>query len=103
MMVKSSSRVAVAAPMSFAGSAARTMNLLWHDRPTALKATTSWWAVPAIVFVWWSAIVIWYAAFGLLLVPYRLLRRGSRKRKREARMHRETLDAIRDANGQPRP
>jgi hypothetical protein len=36
-----------------------------------------------------------------LLAPYRLVRRGSRKRKREARMHQETLQAIRESQQRP--
>jgi hypothetical protein len=32
--------------------------------------------------------------FGLLVVPYRLIRRGSRKRKRQGYQHREMLAAI---------
>lgn len=35
-----------------------------------------------------------YLTFGLLLVPYRLLPRGARKRKSEALRHREMLGAI---------
>jgi uncharacterized membrane-anchored protein len=94
------SRTVVAAPMSFAGSTGRTTNLLWHGRPTAVKVLAVV-AVPVILFVWWSAIVVWYLIFGLLLAPYRLLRRGSRKRKREARMHKETLKAIRESQQRP--
>jgi hypothetical protein len=33
-----------------------------------------------------------------LLVPYRLIRRGSRKRKRQALQHREMLSAIQTRN-----
>jgi uncharacterized membrane-anchored protein len=95
------SRTVVAAPMSFAGSTGRTMNLLWHGRPPVVKVI-AFFSVPVILFVWWSVIVVWYGLFGLLMAPYRLLRRGSRKRKREGRMHDETLRAIRESQ-QPRP
>jgi len=95
------SRTVIAAPMSFAGAVGRTTNLLWHDRPTAVKVVAVV-GVPAILVVWWSAIVIWYLVFGLVLAPYRLVRRGSRKRKREGRMHQETLRAIRESQP-PRP
>jgi len=102
-MVKDPTQTAIAAPMSFAGSTERTLNLLWRDRPTALKASVSWWAIPIILMFWWLTILIWYLIFGLLLVPYRLIRRGSRKRKREAAMHEQTLTAIREANQQQPP
>jgi len=41
-----------------------------------------------------AVITVWCGIFGLLLVPYRLLRRGNRKRKVGALRHRERLDAI---------
>jgi len=96
-------RTVVAAPMSLAGSTGRTLNLLWHDRPPGVKFGIGLWAIPMILTSWWVAIAFWYVFFGIFLIPYRLLRRGSRKRKREARMHSETLKAIRDASsgGQP--
>ena len=83
--------------MSFAGSVGRTLNLLWHDKPPLVKYAIGLWAIPMIILVWWVAIVIWYVFFGLLLVPYRTIRRVSRKRKRQDRQHEETLQAIREA------
>jgi hypothetical protein len=96
------SRTVVAAPMSFAGAVGITTNLLWHDRPIVVKVFGVF-GVPAIVGLWWILIVVWYAVFGLFLVPYRLVRRGSRKRKREARMHQETLRAIKESQQPPQP
>jgi len=81
-----SSRIVVSAPMSFHGSLGRLRN--WFS---------GWmfWAfgVPLLV-VWWVLIVAWYVVFGLLMVPYRLVRRGSRKRKLADARHREMLAAI---------
>jgi uncharacterized membrane-anchored protein len=77
------------------------MNLLWHERPVAVRVI-GLVAIPGIVAIWWTVIIVWYLIFGLVLAPYRLLRRGSRKRKRESRMHKETLRAIRESQ-QPRP
>jgi uncharacterized membrane-anchored protein len=94
------SRTVVAAPMSFAGATGRTTNMLWHGRPIAVKVIAVA-AVPSILVLWWIAIVVWYGAFGLILAPYRLIRRGSRKRKREGRMHKETLQAIRESQQRP--
>ena len=42
----------------------------------------------------WCFVTAWYLIWGLWLVPYRLIRRGSRKRKREALQHREMIAAI---------
>ena|SRR2546430_14919657 len=83
-----SERVIINAPMSFAGAAQRTM------RWTESLGPVRWAVVPWLLIVWWSAIILWYLTFGLLLVPYRLLRRGARKRKAEALRHRELLGAI---------
>jgi hypothetical protein len=46
-----------------------------------------------IVFAW-VMVTVWYLTWGLLLVPYRLVRRGARKRKVEALRHRELLGTI---------
>ena len=46
-----------------------------------------------LVLVAWVAVTAWYVVFGILLWPYRLLRRGSRKRKRDELRHREALAA----------
>ena len=53
-------------------------------------------AVLAIVFVLavWFCVTVWYLVWGLWLVPYRLLRRGARKRKAEAIRHRELMGTI---------
>jgi hypothetical protein len=39
-------------------------------------------------------VTVWYLVWGFWLVPYRLLRRGARKRKAEMMRHRELLGAI---------
>jgi hypothetical protein len=88
-----SERVIINAPMSFAGSAQRA----WRLREMA-EGPVRWILVALILAlvipVWWTVIVGWYLTFGLLLVPYRLLRRGTRKRKAEALRHRELLSTI---------
>jgi hypothetical protein len=54
--------------------------------------------IPLVLTFWWTAIITWYFAFGLLLVPYRLVRRGGRKRTIEQKRHEELLEALRDGN-----
>jgi Flp pilus assembly protein TadB len=87
-----SESIIVEAPMSFTGSARRTWRLTRLGNP--------WWklvTIPAAVIIiapWWTLCAAWYLMFGLLLVPYRLLRRDSRQRKKQAAQHRETLDAL---------
>ena len=93
-----SSRVVVASPMSFAGAYGRTMNLFWRDRPTWAKAAIAWWAIPLMLALWWSFIIVWYilafAVFGIFVIPWRLLRRGSRNRKRQDLQHREMMEVL---------
>jgi hypothetical protein len=85
--------VIINAPFSYAGSAQR----IWRIRR---RARVGWPLVAvtmlAIVFVVvaWAFVTAWYLIWGLWLVPYRLLRRGARKRKAQAMRHRELMGAI---------
>jgi hypothetical protein len=92
--------IVVAAPMSFAGSAERIWKLTRTSDDTATKVAL--YAVAIIgVGLAWVLVLFWYLIFGLLLVPYRLIRRGSRKRKLAAAQHRELLSAVdRSGSGQ---
>jgi Domain of unknown function (DUF1707) len=85
--------VIINAPMSYAGSAQRIMRLRrLAEGGGALVAVT----VVAIVLVLisWVIVTSWYLLWGIWLVPYRLLRRGARKRKAEALRHRELMGTI---------
>jgi len=77
--------------MSFHGSAVRIWRIT--DRDGAMKWLLGLIALLLIFFVWW-VVVAWYLIFGILLVPYRLIRRGSRQRKMENLRHRELLKAV---------
>ena len=78
--------------MSFAGSARRIWRITEQDNPW-VRAVMVVLAV-MLVAVAWCLVAVWYVVFSLLLVPYRLVRRGSRKRKLEEMRHREQLAAI---------
>lgn len=83
-----SERISIAAPLSYTGSAQRIRRLA-SPHPSApvqlvLIATT---------LTAWVFVTVWYIVFSVLLVPYRIVRRGSRKRKLEAARHRELLAA----------
>ena len=103
-----SERVIVQAPLSFAGSTKRILRLTEPNRAFALRTVVSpWWkgtlrvlldgllvlAVGSFMLLAWAFIMSWYLVWGILLVPYRLIRRGDRNRKRDAIQHREMLDA----------
>jgi hypothetical protein len=65
-----------------------------NRRPWYVQVIWHWVFLNSVLLVWWAAIVGWYVFFGIFLIPYRLLRRGARKRKAEALRHREMLGAI---------
>jgi hypothetical protein len=88
-----SEKVVVAAPVSYAGSAARIWKLTGVAAQPAARIGLGLVAVVLVVLAW-TVVTGWYVLFGILLVPYRLIRRGQRKRKREALQHRETIAAI---------
>lgn len=91
-----SEKVVISAPFSFAGSAQRIWKMTDVDNPF-LKFILALIAIVLIVFAW-MFVACWYfvlyALFGILFIPWRLLRRGSRKRKQERLRHREVLDAV---------
>ena len=89
-------RDVVAAPMSFAGSANRLANLARGVRDDWVRRLVAWPVVLLLLMFAWTAVLMWYLMWGILLVPYRLVRRGSRSRKIEARRHAEVLAALRN-------
>jgi Flp pilus assembly protein TadB len=91
-----SEKVVISAPLSFAGSAQRIWKMTDVENPF-LKFLLALIAIVFVVFAW-MFVACWYfvmyVLFGILFIPWRLLRRGSRKRKQERLRHREVLDAI---------
>lgn len=84
-----SERIVTQAPMSFTGALKRTRRLF------AGGAVWLFWVVGLpLLLLWWTLIVGWYLCFGLVLVPYRLMRRGQRRRRLEDARHREVLEAM---------
>lgn len=74
----------IESPMSFAGSAKRIMNM-----SNILLVQLA--VLLPLVAVAWSLVIGWYAMFGILVIPYRLLRRSQRRNKRDAARHREMM------------
>ena len=87
-----SEQVVVSAPLSFAGSAKRIWKITDQEN-VAIKYALAIVALTLIVFAW-MFVAMWYFVFGILLVPYRMIRRGGRKDKRQALQHREQLEAL---------
>ena len=90
-----SERIVTSAPMSFSGSLRRTR--LW------LHGWVFWTLGLTMIAVWWTTILAWYLTFGVLLVPYRLIRRGARRRRLEDARHRELLAELSRQAGQITP
>ncbi len=87
-----SEKVVVSAPMSFAGSAQRIWKLT-DKEAVAVKVVMTILALTLIPLAW-SFVLSWYLCFGLLLFPYRVIRRGNRKDKVRALQHKEQLEAM---------
>jgi hypothetical protein len=88
--------VIVNAPMSYAGSAQRIMRLR-RRAPEGWQNVALTVLAVLLVLVAWALVTSWYVFWGIWLVPYQLLRRGSRKRKAEAMRHRELMGTIQGA------
>jgi len=91
-----SERIVISSPLSFSGSVKRIWKITDVDNP-AIKALLGLVAVVPILFAWvfvafWYVLI--YVVFGILFIPYRLLRRSSRKQKQAKLRHREVLEAI---------
>jgi len=87
-----SEQIVLSAPMSFHGSAVRIWKIT-DKSSVALKILLVCIALVAVLFAW-VVVLCWYLIFGILLIPYRLTRRGQRKRKMENLRHRELMDAV---------
>ena len=91
-----SEKVVISSPLSFSGSAKRIWKITDVDNP-AMKVLLSLVAA-ALILLAWIFVAFWYVliyvVFGILFIPYRLLRRSSRKQKQAKLRHREVLDAI---------
>lgn len=89
-----SKKIIVEAPFSFTGATKRIWPLTNSDN-AQLKYFVLVPSVILLLCVCYLAIATWYAMFGLLLVPYRLMRRSQRKNKLRDAQHAELLAATR--------
>jgi hypothetical protein len=85
--------VIINAPMSYAGSAQRILRLRRRARNGGAKVAVTGLAI-ILVLLAWVIVTAWYLVWGVWLIPYRILRRGARKRKAEALRHRELMGTI---------
>lgn len=94
-----SEKIVVSAPTSFSGSAARIWKITESDNDL-LKWLLLVPIALGLIFMAWSFVAIWYfiifGLFGIFLIPFRLLTRSGRNRKRNSLQHRELLEAVRN-------
>ena len=72
----------VESPLSYTGSAKRIWRALGRS-----------WLIPfglILIFLAWSFVTAWYLTWGLLVAPWRLLRRGQRRNKQVRRLEAAT-------------
>lgn len=95
-----SEKVVISAPTSFSGSAARIWKITDNDNAALKWLLLIPIALTLISFAWFL-VAMWYVVifglFGILVIPFRLLTRSGRNRKRDALQHRELLEAIRES------
>lgn len=94
-----SEKIIVSAPTSFSGSAQRIWKITNTDNPMLKWFVLAPVALCLIIGVW-MLVFIWYIVifglFGIFVIPFRLLTRSGRNRKRNKLQHRELLEAIHD-------
>jgi uncharacterized membrane-anchored protein len=88
-----SERVIIEAPLSFTGSAKR----IWRFNDRWERGSTAWYLIGALLILLavplaWTLVLCWYLVWGVWLIPYRMIRRSSRKQKRDTLRHRELVN-----------
>ena len=72
--------------------------ILQHRSFAATRTADDVLVALALILFAWVFVAFWYVliyvVFGILFIPYRMLRRSSRKQKQAKLRHREVLEAI---------
>lgn len=81
-----SEQIILESPMSYTGAARRAWR--WRRRSIVLLPFSL-----LELLARWVLVTVWYVVFGILVVPYRLVRRGRKQRQIAELRHREALAA----------
>lgn len=84
--------VVIQAPMSYTGSAKRLWRPVKHSSGLAKLAIGSFMFL--VVLAAWSAVTVWYLFAFWLMIPYRMIRRGQRRQRRDTLRQQEMLQQI---------
>lgn len=87
-----SEKVVIQSPTSYVGLTQRVLKIQRTDNPWLRWIVLVPLVVVPLLLLGWVFVTGWYVIFGLFMLPWRLIRRGGRKRKRDALRHRELLD-----------
>jgi hypothetical protein len=90
-----SESIIVEAPFSFTGATKRIWRVVENTEDPRIKAFVVIPIVVMTLMVVYAGIVMWYIMFGLLLVPFRLIRRSQRNKKLQKAQHKEMLEVMR--------
>jgi hypothetical protein len=71
-------RPLTAPPLSFVGAWQRTQRVGDRIRATAARAAYRVVVAPLVIAAWWLLVEGWYVLF-IVAIPFRLIRRGSRR------------------------
>ncbi len=88
-MSKKSNKYTVQSPMSYIGSTRR----LWMISNNTIYRI---FAATILIPTAWCFITAWYMLFGILLIPYRIIRRSNRKNKLARIQHDELMEMLRN-------
>lgn len=89
-----SEKIVTSSPLTYTGSYRRIANRVAAVDSAAVKwAVAVPLAVLAVLVMWAVATVVWVLSLSMLFVsvPWKMIRRGSRKRKVEEARHREAM------------
>jgi fatty acid desaturase len=70
--------------LSFVGAWQRTQRIGDRIRATAARAAYRVVVAPLVIAAWWLLVEAWYVLF-IVAIPFRLIRRGSRRDRQLAR------------------
>lgn len=76
-----SDSIVISAPLSFAGSAQRIWPMTRRDQPVLRGLMIV--VAGLFILLAWATVLLWYCVVGPLVIPYRLVRREERRRRRD--------------------
>ena len=93
-----SAKKTYASPMSYVGSFRRVTSWIRNFGDTPPKAVAGWLLGLTAIAMVWTAVTIWYVitlgVFGVLMIPFRLIRRGHRKQVHLQEQQLATMQAM---------